>query len=141
MQHFKLFLNALCVSTVLNTHLYAEEKQVLDSLVVTATREAKPQQEVAESIAVTTSEDIEFVAPTHPADVLNRTAGVHINNLGGEGHMTSIRQPITTGGVYLFLEDGIPTRPTGLFNHNALYEINLPQADRIEVIKGPGSAL
>lgn len=55
--------------------------------------------------------------------------------------MTAIRQPITTGGVYLYLEDGIPTRPTGLFNHNALYEINVPQADRIEIIKGPGSAL
>ena len=55
--------------------------------------------------------------------------------------MSSIRQPITTGGVYLFLEDGIPTRPSGFFNHNGLYEINLPQAERIEVIKGPGSAL
>ena len=35
----------------------------------------------------------------------------------------------------------MPTRPTGLFNHNALYEINIPQSDRIEITKGPGSAL
>ena len=87
------------------------------------------------------SEDINFVSPAHPSEALNRISGVHINNLSGEGHMTSIRQPISTKGVNLFLEDGVPTRPTGLFNHNALYEINIPQADRIEVIKGPGSAL
>ena len=55
--------------------------------------------------------------------------------------MTAIRQPITTNPVYLYLEDGIPTRSTGFFNHNALYEINVPQAGRIEVFKGPGTAL
>lgn len=43
--------------------------------------------------------------------------------------------------MYLFLEDGLPTRPTGLFNHNGLYEINIPQASRVEITKGPGSAL
>lgn len=141
MKCFKLLVCALCTNLLLASVANSEEKKRLESVVVTATREAKPQAEVAESITVTESKEIEFVSPAHPADVLNRNAGVHINNLGGEGHMTSIRQPITTGGVYLFLEDGIPTRPTGLFNHNALYEINVPQADRIEVIKGPGSAL
>src|SRR5690606_19635459 len=30
---------------------------------------------------------------------------------------------------------------TGFFNHNALYEVNLPQADRVEVVKGPATAL
>lgn len=149
MTYSKLFGCILSAGTLLSSTVYADsqanEKNEVnvntDKIVVTATREEKPQGEVAESISVTESEEIRFVSPAHPAEILNRTAGVHINNLGGEGHMTSIRQPITTGGVYLFLEDGIPTRPTGLFNHNALYEINLPQTDRIEVIKGPGSAL
>jgi outer membrane receptor protein involved in Fe transport len=53
----------------------------------------------------------------------------------------SIRQPITTKPMYLYLEDGVPTRATGFFNHNALYEVNLPQAAGVEVIKGPGTAL
>jgi iron complex outermembrane recepter protein len=121
--------------------LAENSKTTLDTIVVTATREEKSKSEVPESIGVTESGEIEFISPAHPAAALNRTAGVHINNLGGEGHMTAIRQPITTGGVYLYLEDGIPTRPTGLFNHNALYEINISQADRVEITKGPGSAL
>ena len=67
--------------------------------------------------------------------------GVWVSNLSGEGHSTSIRQPLTTSAVYLYLEDGIPTRSTGFFNHNALYEINVPQSGGMEVMKGPGSAL
>lgn len=138
----KHLLGALCASSMFSTTAIAEEPITqLDAVVVTATKEKKSKREVSESIDAVTSEEIERISPSHPAEVLNRIAGVHVNNLGGEGHMTSIRQPITTSGVYLYLEDGIPTRPTGFFNHNALYEINLPQAERIEVIKGPGSAL
>ncbi|WP_255873754.1 TonB-dependent receptor [Microbulbifer elongatus] len=113
----------------------------LEQVIVTATREAKTRSELAESVGVISEEALEHIAPAHPADALNRVAGVHVNNLGGEGHMTSIRQPISTAGVYLFLEDGIPTRPTGFFNHNGLYEINVPQSAQLEVTKGPASAL
>ncbi len=113
----------------------------IEQVVVTSTREEKSLQHLSESVGILTEEDLINVSPAHPADALNRIAGVHINNLGGEGHMTSIRQPISTSGVYLFLEDGLPTRPSGFFNHNGLYEINIPQSSRVEVIKGPGSAL
>ena len=114
---------------------------MMETIVVTATREAKNKWELTESVSVLNESEIDKLSPSHPAEVLNRVAGVHINNLGGEGHMTAIRQPITTSGVYLFLEDGIPTRPTGFFNHNGLYEVNVPQSSRLEVTKGPGSAL
>lgn len=117
------------------------QQDAMETVVVTATREQRNKSEMAESVSVLTEVDIDAIAPAHPADILNRVAGVHINNLGGEGHMASIRQPITTAGVYLFLEDGVPTRPTGYFNHNGLYEVNIPQSSRIEVTKGPGSAL
>src|SRR5205085_10393336 len=47
----------------------------------------------------------------------------------------------STKPTYLYLEDGIPTRATGFFNHNALYEVNIPQSGGVEVLKGPGTAL
>ena len=121
-------------------HSHAENSQ-LDKVVVTATGEAKSLSELAQSVGLFSSQQIKDVSPAHPSEILNRTAGVYINNLGGEGHMTAIRQPITTSGVYLYLEDGIPTRPTGFFNHNALYEVNVSQSEKLEVTKGPGSAL
>ena len=113
----------------------------LEQVVVTATREARDQYELPESVGVISGDQLAEIMPAHPAEALNRLAGVYVNDLGGEGHMTAIRQPLTTAGVYLFLEDGIPTRPTGFFNHNGLYEINIAQAAQVEVTKGPGSAL
>ena len=71
----------------------------LDPIVVTGIRESQNQQAVAGTVGVANSDDIAHVMPGHPAELLNRIPGVHINNLGGEGHMTAIRQPITTQGV------------------------------------------
>jgi len=136
-----LFQFAFSLLAVSSPILRAEEVIKLQKIVVTATREEKNGDELAATVGVADTDEIRSVSPAHPAEILNRQAGVHVNNIGGEGHMTAIRQPITTAGVYLYLEDGLPTRPTGFFNHNALYEINVPQADRLEVTKGPGSAL
>jgi iron complex outermembrane recepter protein len=69
----------------------ADQPNDMETIVVTATREAKSRSDVAESIDVMSSTDIENISPTHPSQVLNRIPGVHINNLGGEGHMTAIR--------------------------------------------------
>ena len=113
----------------------------LAPVTITDTREAALKSETSATVSQASEEDIEFIQPGHPSEVLNRMPGVHVNVTGGEGHMTAIRQPITTSAVYLYLEDGIPTRSTGFYNHNALYEINVPQSAGIEVSKGPGSAL
>ena len=118
-----------------------EQALHLEQISVTATREAQKTSEIPASISQVDALDIQEQRPRHPSEVLNRMPGVRLSNLSGEGHSTAIRQPLTTAPVYLFLEDGIPTRSTGFFNHNALYEINVPQAGGIEVSKGPGSAL
>ena len=119
----------------------AAEPVTLGEVTVTGTREAQAVSETAASVGVVSTSEIDELKAAHPSEVMGKVPGVHVNVTGGEGHMTAIRQPITTAPVYLYLEDGIPTRSTGFFNHNALYEINLPQAGGIEVTKGPGSAL
>jgi len=113
----------------------------LSDIVVTAAREEERRLEIPVTIGVIDGGQLRSVKPAHPSEIMNQVAGVWVNVTGGEGHMTAIRQPIGTDPVYLFLEDGIPSRSTGFFNHNALYEINLPQSDRIEVSKGPANAL
>ncbi len=119
----------------------ADADTVLDEVTVTGTREAEPLATTAATVDSVSAEEIEETRPGHPSEIMNRIPGVHVNVTGGEGHMTAIRQPITTKPVYLYLEDGIPVRSTGFFNHNALYEINVPQSGGIEVLKGPGTAL
>lgn len=113
----------------------------VEGVVVSATREAREALSTPASIGVVDGGAIREARPSHPSEIMGRIPGVWVNVTGGEGHMTAIRQPLGTDPVYLFLEDGVPTRSTGFFNHNALYEVNVPQADRIEVLKGPGTAL
>ncbi len=119
----------------------AQAQTTLEEVTVTGLREAEARAETAATVGSVSAEDIDEVKPGHPSEIMNRLPGVHVNVTGGEGHMTAIRQPITTQPVYLYLEDGIPVRSTGFFNHNALYEINVPQAGGIEVLKGPGTSL
>ncbi len=118
-----------------------ESEILLRNVVVTATQSQQSKAEVSATIGGIARNEIAQVRPTHPSQIMQRVPGVLVTNLSGEGHATAIRQPITTAAVYLYLEDGIPTRSTGFFNHNALYEINVPQAEGIEVLKGPGTAL
>ncbi len=113
----------------------------LPEMTVTGTREGELLSETPATVGIIKDQDLRETRPTHPKDILNQVPGVWVSNLSGEGHSTSIRQPLTTSAVYLYLEDGIPTRSTGFFNHNALYEINVPQSGGMEVMKGPGSAL
>ncbi|MGM0477273.1 MAG: TonB-dependent receptor [Pseudomonadota bacterium] len=117
------------------------ERLELENVTVTGTREARSTAETPATVESVGEFEIEDTRPAHPAEIMGRMSGVHVNVTNGEGHMTAIRQPLTTGAVYLYLEDGIPTRSTGFFNHNALYETNLPQAEGIEVTKGPGTSL
>ncbi|OGS92012.1 MAG: TonB-dependent receptor [Gallionellales bacterium GWA2_60_18] len=119
----------------------AEDAAMLDDVVVSSTREAQKKSEVAATVGKVSGEALRAAKASHPSQIMGRVPGVWVNITGGEGHQTAIRQPLTTNPVYAYLEDGIPVRSTGFFNHNALYEINLPQSGGIEVTKGPGSAL
>ena len=119
----------------------ADEASQADTITVTGTREATPLSESPAAVGVIKNSAIRRAAPSHPQQLLGQIPGVSINVTNGEGHTTGIRQKIGTDPVYLYLEDGIPVRATGFFNHNALYEINLPQAGGVEVVKGIGSAL
>lgn len=73
--------------------------------------------------------------------VINKVNGVYMVNLGNEQHSMGIRQPLTVKSLFLYLEDGIPLRPTGIYNHNALIEMNMNALQSIEVVKGPASSV
>ena len=113
----------------------------LPAVTVTGTREQTLLSETPSSVGVIDRSAIDFTRPSHPQQLLGQIPGVAIAVTNGEGHTTAIRQGFTTGPMYLFLEDGIPVRATGNFNHNALYELNLPSAGGVEVVRGIGSAL
>jgi iron complex outermembrane receptor protein len=118
-----------------------EAAVVVAPMVVAATRELQDRNDGSMTIDALAGQEVRVTRAGHPAEIMNKLAGVHMSQLSGEGHSMAIRMPISTNPWYLYLEDGVPTRPTGFFNHNALYEVNMPQSAGVEVIKGPGTAL
>jgi len=118
---------------------------VLDPVVITGTRIAQPASELAGNTAVLEADEITLTSHDNPAELLNRLPGVYVHSNDGQEHLTAIRSPVLTGGAgqgsFLYLEDGIPLRAAGWGNVNGLFDAHFETADRIEVVRGPGSAL
>ena len=113
----------------------------LQSVLVTANREASLRAESPIAISKLSSKLIDESKANHIYEVINKTPGVIMPSYNNEQHGMSIRQPMGTSAYYLYLEDGIPIRPLGIFNHNALLEINQFAISSIEVVKGPVSSI
>lgn len=113
----------------------------VQEVVVSASRAQQVRSEVAASIATLTATTIEQTRATSLDQLLNKTSGVFMVDLGNEQHSMAIRQPLSYKSLFLYLEDGLPIRPTGVFNHNALLEMNQANIAQIEVIRGPSSSL
>lgn len=113
----------------------------LNSVVISTNREQELREETPVAISSVNTETIEANKPTSIDQVLNQTPGVNMVDLGNEQHTMSIRRPIDYGASYLYLEDGIPIRTSGVFNHNALLEINMANVSRIEIVRGPASSM
>lgn len=117
------------------------DTSALQEVVVTANREGVKRSEAPIAITTINAKTIKETRATSIDQLLNKVSGVNMVSLGNEQHQMSIRQPITTKSLFLYLQDGIPIRTAGLFNHNALLEINMAAVKNIEVIKGPSSSL
>ncbi|TWR28273.1 TonB-dependent receptor [Mucilaginibacter achroorhodeus] len=113
----------------------------LQQVVVSASRERQARQDAPIAISKINATQIHDTKATALYQLLNKVTGVYMVDLGNEQHTMAIRQPITYNALYLYMEDGLPIRPTGIFNHNSLYEINMSGVRDIEVIKGPASSL
>ena len=115
---------------------------LMNEVVISANRgESVKRSQVPVAISQINTKTIQETKATTVDQLLNKVSGVNMVNLGNEQHQMSIRQPMTTKSLFLYLEDGIPVRTTGLFNHNALLEMNMASVKNIEVIKGPSSSL
>ncbi|MBC8181974.1 TonB-dependent receptor [candidate division KSB1 bacterium] len=108
-------------------------------LVVTAGKKAQSFQDVPNSVSLVTSKEIERRNRTYLDEVLEYTPGVtmvegDVNIRGSSGFS------LGAGSRVLLLVDGIPMMP-GDSGDIKWDIIPLSQIDRVEVIKGAGSAL
>jgi outer membrane receptor protein involved in Fe transport len=113
----------------------------LNEVVVSANREKQLRTEAPVAISVISKATIDETKATQLDQLLNKSAGVYMVDLSNQQHAMAIRQPLGYNNYFLYMEDGIPIRTSGDFNHNALIEINDASLERIEIVKGPASSL
>ena len=112
----------------------------LKETVVTATRSASRADAVMSDVTVITREDIERGTGRTVAELLARFSGVQMAATGGLGKTSSIFIRGTESRHVLLLVDGVRygSATAGLANFD---NFPLENIDRIEVLKGPTSAL
>lgn len=119
--------------------------QTLEVMTVTANRLAQPLASQAASLSVVNMDELQAVSHTHINEALARVPGTWVSRGNGQEHLTAIRSAVLTGpgscGAFYIAEDGVPVRAAGLCNVNQLFDINTEQAARIEVLRGPGTAV
>ncbi len=113
----------------------------LNQVIVTAGRDEQVRSETPIAITSISKNTLNETKANSLEMVLNKVSGVYMVDLGNEQHSMAIRQPISTRSLFLYMEDGVPIRTTGDFNHNALIEINSAALKTIEVVRGPASSL
>jgi outer membrane receptor protein involved in Fe transport len=114
----------------------------LDTLVITATKTERSKSELAATTAVIDDKQINNMYSRDTTDLLTRAAGVDISRSGTTGFSRldirgtgSRRSSVLVNGQYAeFLDTGIASR-------NTLQTIDWDDIERVEVVRGAGSAL
>ncbi len=113
----------------------------LNPIIISANRAATMRSEAPISVFQINAKQIADTKANLLTELLNKVPGVVMASFNHEQHTIAIRQPIGLNPYFLYLEDGIPIRPMGIFQNNGLIEINQAAISNIEVVKGPASSL
>jgi len=143
-KHVGFLTRTLILGNDFNPIILQEQSTDLFEVVVTANRESQNRSEVPAAINVIGSRDLAETKAFGIDQLVNQVPGVFMMTSragSNEQHMMSVRSPISTKALFLYLEDGLPIRPTSVFNHNALLEMNDLSHARVEVLKGPASSI
>lgn len=117
----------------------------LPEMVVTATRTERPAAEVPASVTVITAAEIEARQATKVEDLLRDIEGVDVKGEAGGGAGMVILRGVGgsyTGSTSQLLVDGMPVEPLLLGPKQAALDyVAMTEIERIEVVRGPASAL
>ncbi len=137
---FSLRLSRLAalVAAALPTAGLAQD--ALEETVITATRTPVPLDSVGAPVIVISRDDIERSLASDVSELLAQHAGLEIARNGGPGQTTSLFVRGTDSNHTIVLVDGVRVNP-GTIGGAALQNIAPESLERIEIVKGPRSAL
>src|SRR5689334_3742182 len=129
---------ALAIAAALSTPVLAQDD--LEETIVTATRTPVPVDTIGSPVIVITRADIERSLASDVSELLQQHAGLEIVRTGGPGQQTSLFTRGTESNHTVVLLDGVRINP-GTIGGAALQNIAPESLERIEIVKGPRSAL
>lgn len=132
-----------CLFLALPSHAQevAFEGMLADTIVVTATREAADHRLTGRRITVWTAEQIATLPVSSFDELLRSVGGVEIQSRGGFGIQSDITMRGSTFNGVLVLLDGMRLNDPMTGHFLADLPVPLSEIARIEVLRGPASAL
>jgi outer membrane receptor for ferrienterochelin and colicins len=120
-------------------------KQLLDVKVSTASRYAQTLNEAPASVTIITSEDIERFGLRTIDDILMRVRGFYITNDHNYSYLgvRGFSRPSDYNNRIRLLINGVPTNEN-VFGSSSIgteFGLDVDAIERIEIVRGPGSAL
>jgi outer membrane receptor protein involved in Fe transport len=140
---FTALLTTAAVAPLATAAETPRDMQVLQEIIVTATKRSEKLQDVPISVSAITSDDIVSRGFTNYADYLNSVPGVYFQDLGA-GHGTIRIRGISAS------EGGVPSTTATYFgetvtsvltNQGGKPNLRLVDIDRVEVLRGPQGTL
>jgi vitamin B12 transporter len=129
-----------CCAGAASPGFAADAVAIADHLVVTATRIPTPVEELLAPVIVIDRAAIERSASADIGDLLRFHAGLDLGRNGGPGQTTAVFIRGAESNHTLVLVDGVRINP-GTIGLAALQNIPPSLIERIEIVKGPRSAL
>lgn len=112
----------------------------LDTMVVTASPIARSLEELDQSVSLIGRDEIRGAAADNVADLLHFVSGVDVRQRGGRGVQADIGIRGTAFEQTLLMVDGVRMRDPQTGHHAMNLPVPMEHLERIEVLKGPGSA-
>src|SRR3954462_15157522 len=112
-----------------------------DQIVITASRVPESETRSPASVTIIEDKDIERLDQPFVADLLRLTPSASVTNIGPAGSLTEVRIRGSEANHTLFFIDGIKINDPASGDAPRFELLNADLASRIEVVRGPQSAL
>src|SRR3954451_14332915 len=112
-----------------------------DQIVITASRVPESETRSPASLTIIEDKEIERLDQPFVADLLRLTPSASVTNIGPAGSLTEVRIRGSEANHTLFFIDGIKINDPASGDAPRFELLNADLASRIEVVRGPQSAL